>query len=60
MSYNVTEARTRSRETNSLIRALKFFDLEEGVIITENEEMEETVDGFRIKYVPIWKFLIDL
>ena len=60
VSYNVTEAITKSRETNSLIRALKFFDLEEGTIITENEEMDETVGGFRIKYIPTWKFLVDL
>ena len=59
VSYSVTEARTKARETNALIRALTFFDLEEGTIITENQEMEETIKGFRIKYIPIWKFLFN-
>jgi predicted AAA+ superfamily ATPase len=54
----VREARTKTRETNALIRALICFDLNEGTIITENQEMEETLKGFRIRYMPVWKFLL--
>ena len=59
VSYNVTDARTKSRETNALIKALNFFDLQEGAIITENQETEEIIKGFRIKYIPVWKFMFD-
>lgn len=58
VSYSVREARTKTRETNALIRALICFDLKEGTIITENQEMEETLKGFRIRYMPVWKFLL--
>ena len=58
VSYNVTEARTKEREINALRRALKFFDLKEGTIITENQETEEKISGFKIKYIPVWKFLL--
>jgi predicted AAA+ superfamily ATPase len=58
VSYSVREARTKTRETNALIRALICFDLNEGTIITENQEMEETLKGFRIRYMPVWKFLL--
>ena len=59
VSYNVTDARTKSRETNALIKALKFFDLQEGTIITKNQETEEIIKGFRVKYIPVWKFMFD-
>jgi len=58
VSYSVREARTKTRETNALIRALICFDLNEGTIITENQETEETLKGFRIRYMPVWKFLL--
>lgn len=58
VSYSVREARTKTRETNALIKALTCFDLKEGTIITENQEMEETLKGFRIRYMPVWKFLL--
>lgn len=58
VSYSVREARAKTRETNALIRALICFDLKEGTIITENQEMEETLKGFRIRYMPVWKFLL--
>jgi hypothetical protein len=45
-------------EVRSLIRAMKEFKLTEGLIITNDFESEEKIKGFRIKYVPMWKWLL--
>jgi predicted AAA+ superfamily ATPase len=42
----------------ALLRSLAFLNLTEGLIVTEDLEAEETIDGCLIRYVPIWKFLL--
>jgi hypothetical protein len=37
---------------------MKEFKLTEGLIITNDFESEEKIKGFRIKYVPMWKWLL--
>ena len=49
---------TRKREIQGLIDALKTYNLKEGLILTEDEEDEFEEKGFRIKVMPIWKFLL--
>ena len=38
---------------------MKAFKLKQGLIITEDKEGEEKVDGKKIGYVPLWKWLLD-
>jgi len=40
------------------LRQWKKFNLKEGVIITQDYEKEEKVEGRKIKYIPLWKWLI--
>lgn len=56
--HDITSMGTKERETKSLIRAMKEFKLTEGLIITDDFESEEEIKGFKIKYVPMWKWLL--
>ena len=56
--HDVTNLETKEREVRSLVRAMKEFKLTEGLIITDDFEGEEEVKGFKIEYVPMWKWLL--
>ena len=56
--YDITSIGTKERETKSLIRAMKEFKLTEGLIITDDFESEEAIKGFKITFVPMWKWLL--
>lgn len=47
-----------NREINGLLGALEKFKLKKGIIITEDLEKEEEVKGKKIKYIPLWKWLL--
>jgi predicted AAA+ superfamily ATPase len=48
----------REREISGLIAALKEFGLKEGLMLTESTEQELKVGGFKIKIMPVWKWLL--
>ncbi|MHB8204249.1 MAG: hypothetical protein ACYDHG_11185 [Desulfomonilaceae bacterium] len=58
VSFDLSEAKSKSREVRAVIRALAFLNLKAGLIVTEDLEAEETINGCMIRYVPIWKFLL--
>lgn len=37
---------------------MKVYDLQEGLILTENEQDTLEISDFRISVVPIWKWLL--
>ena len=39
---------------------MKIHGLQEGIIITENEQNILEIEKFKIKIIPIWKWLLDL
>ncbi len=47
------------REVNGLVEALQFFELDEGTIITLDQEDKLVVDGKKIKMIPAWKWFIE-
>ena len=47
------------REVNGLVEALTFFDLEEGIIITMNQEDEIIQAEKKIHVIPAWKWFIN-
>lgn len=47
------------RELKGLIEALTFFDLEEGIIITMNQEDEIVQDEKKIHVIPAWKWFMN-
>lgn len=52
------DEKTRKREIGSLAQGMAEFDLPEGLIITEDREAEEEVNGKAVKFIPLWKWLI--
>ena len=56
--WDPSEPSTRVRETEALSLGLETFDLKEGVVITQKYEGEEAIDGRKIRYVPLWKWLL--
>ncbi|MCD6461537.1 MAG: ATP-binding protein, partial [Thermoplasmata archaeon] len=57
--WDIEEKRTKKREISALLKGMNEFSLHEGTIITENHEDEETVEGRKIRYIPLWKWLLE-
>lgn len=49
--------KNEARELRGLREAMKALAIEEGFILTNDEESELTFDGARIQIVPVWKWL---
>ncbi len=58
VSYDIEDIETRKRETTSLLEAMNEFKLKEGQIITWDNEDEEKIEGKKISYTPLWKWLL--
>jgi len=56
VSYNLKTS--REREVNGLIEAMKKFNVKKGLIITQDYEAKETIEGSEIEFVPLWKWLL--
>jgi hypothetical protein len=50
----------RERELRGLLAALDAFGLDEGTIVTYDYEAEETAQGKRVRYVPLWRWLLNV
>ncbi len=48
----------REREYDGLLEALTRYDLDEGLILTEDEEFEDTYMDKKIMVMPVWKWLL--
>ena len=57
--WDVSEFKTKEREVRALVNAMKEFKLKEGLVITEDYESEEKADGVRVKFMPLWKWLLN-
>lgn len=58
VSWDIKNEKTKKREIRSLLKAMKEFRLKECLIITEDDEGEETVEGKKIRFMPLWKWLL--
>jgi predicted AAA+ superfamily ATPase len=50
---------TKKRELEGLIEALETYGLNEGIILTEDEEYDVVLKGRRIIVKPVWKWLLE-
>jgi uncharacterized protein len=60
VTLNLSDEKVKKREIAGLIEAMKTYDLQEGYIITENEQSIIEIDQFKIRIIPIWKLLLNL
>ena len=52
------DEKTKNRELRSLQKAMKELGVDTARIITENTEGEEKLNGFTVKTIPLWKWLL--
>ena len=58
VSFSLADKKTKKREVEGLIDALKYFSLNEGIIITFDEKDELEVENYKIKIIPAFEYLI--
>ena len=56
--YDIENYDTKKREINSLIRASKELKCDNLIIINQSIEREEKFKGKKIKFIPLWKWLL--
>ena len=56
--YNINDIRTKKREIRALKKAHDEFSCRNLLIITDEYEAEEKVNNLRIKFLPLWKWLL--
>ena len=57
--YEIKDEKTRKREINGIMECAKEFGLDEGLIITKDYEGMEKIQNKKIKYIPLWKWLLE-
>ena len=57
VTHNLQE--NRKREIDGLLEALKMYNLEEGLILTSDQEEEIVVDKKTITIKPVWKWVLE-
>ncbi len=56
---DIKDETTKKREVKGLLEGMKRFHLKSGLIITEDYFGEEKIKGNRIRFVPLWMWLLD-
>lgn len=56
--YDISDLETKERELKALVKASKELKCSNLLIITEDKEGEEKIKGKKIKYIPLWKWLL--
>ena len=55
---DVDEVEAKRRELRALLGAMRKLGMPEGTIITDGYEGEEEIRGKKIRYVPLWRWLV--
>jgi len=58
--YSIEKIGTKERESRALIEASQDLDCNNLLVITWDRESEEIIGGKRIKFIPLWKWLLTL
>lgn len=57
--WNIEDPQTKEREVRALLKAMDEFNIKEGLIITEDYSGKERIDNKIIRYIPLWRWLLD-
>ena len=57
--WRIENLATKQRELKGLLAAMKEFNFKDGLVVTEDFEGEERIMGKTIKYIPLWKWLLE-
>ncbi|MBI2499726.1 ATP-binding protein [Candidatus Woesearchaeota archaeon] len=58
--WDISEYKTKEREIKSLIKASKELKCKNLIIINRDKEVEEKFNGEKIKFIPLWKWLMEI
>lgn len=58
VSCDLSDLETKQRETKSLIKACKELQCDDLMVINQDFEGEEKIGNKKIKFIPLWKWLI--
>lgn len=58
VAKTLEDPETKKREIEGLIEAMNMYHLQQGIILTENEQDTIKMNGFVISVIPIWKWLL--
>lgn len=56
--WNPSDEETREREIEGLVRAMGELGVDSGLVLTEDHRAEEIVRGKRVKFLPLWTWLL--
>ena len=59
-AYTLSDSSTKEREKSALLAAMDFYKLDISYVITWDYEAEERVKGKKIRFIPLWKWLLDV
>ena len=48
----------RQREINGLLEAMKYFELNRGLILTHDQEEDLTIGDYKVYVKPVWKWTL--
>ena len=57
--YDLSDPETKEREINGLLAGMKNFEMDEGLIITSDKFDEEETEGKKVRYVPLWYWILE-
>ncbi|MEK7167068.1 MAG: ATP-binding protein [Patescibacteria group bacterium] len=57
--YKMENEKTKNREINALLKASQELKCNDLSIITQDFEGEEKINGKKIKFIPLWKWLLE-
>lgn len=58
VSRSLTDEKTKQREINGLLDALRTYNLPAGIILTLDEEATISIEEKEIRVIPLWKWLL--
>ena len=56
--WDISDPKTKKRERDNLLSAMKHFDLDHGLILNGYYETVEKIESKTIRYVPLWQFFL--
>lgn len=56
--YELDNGKTKEREVRGLVECAKAAGMKQGLIVTKDFEAAETVEGIKVNFMPLWKWLL--
>lgn len=56
--WELSRSETKNREIRALLKAMEEIKLKEALVITEDYEAEESIKDKKIRFLPLWKWLL--